>query len=102
MTKETNQILLRLCIEGNENPKGTYTTDLGTAKTVFTLSDKPYEDKIYSIGSEIELDGKPFVIKNISYAIHSATNDYSRWAAFRSVGELNPFNSTVFFDVEPK
>lgn len=102
MTKETNQILLRLCIQGAENPKGAYTTDLGTAKSVFTLHESEYEDKIYSIGSEIEIDGKSFVIKNISYAIHSTTNDYSKWAALRSTGELNPFNSTVFFDVEPK
>jgi hypothetical protein len=102
MTKETNQILLRLCISGKDNPRGGYTTDLSKAQSVFTLPEGQFDDKLYSIGSIIEMDDKEYVIKNISFTTHRRTNDYSKGQPLLSQGDLNPFNSTIYFDVEPK
>ena len=95
-------MLLRLCMYGSDNPKGSYTTVLEVGKSVFKLSEKEYEDNLYSIGSTIEIQGIEYNIKNIKFMIHKSTNDYSMGIALRSSGELNPFNSTIFFDIEPK
>lgn len=102
MTNQKTQMLLRLCMSGSDNPKGSYTTDLEVGKSVFKLSEEEYEDNLYSVGSIIEIQGIEYIIKNIKFMIHKSTNDYSMGIALRSSGELNPFNSTIFFDIEPK